>query len=122
MFQLKARLQKVHQTVSRAQNNGVPFPANEDPTPTAEDDTSSTSDPDEAEVVVDEHGEVLDQECSEKPAEGLRKAFARFGRRRTHNEELCVASCGVILGRATFYGAEGPNSVRVSTLLGFKHY
>ncbi|KAF6743134.1 hypothetical protein DFP72DRAFT_994087 [Ephemerocybe angulata] len=38
---------------------------------------------------------------------------ARFGRRRTHNEELCVASCGVILGRATFYGSEAPNGVRL---------
>jgi hypothetical protein len=36
-----------------------------------------------------------------------------FGRRRTHNEELCVASCGVILGRATCYGSEAPNGVRV---------
>ncbi|KAH9965569.1 hypothetical protein BGW80DRAFT_1254963 [Lactifluus volemus] len=37
---------------------------------------------------------------------------ARFGRKRTHNEELCVASCGVILGRAAFFGSEGPNGVR----------
>ncbi|KAF8580189.1 hypothetical protein K439DRAFT_1267774, partial [Ramaria rubella] len=41
------------------------------------------------------------------------EVFARFGRRQTHNEQLCVASCGVILARAMFYGAEGPNSVRL---------
>ncbi|KAF8574394.1 hypothetical protein K439DRAFT_1649787 [Ramaria rubella] len=34
---------------------------------------------------------------------------AHFGHKRTHNEELCVASCGMILGRVTFYGSEGPN-------------
>lgn len=38
---------------------------------------------------------------------------ARFGRRRTHNEELVVYSCGVIGGRVTFYGSEAPNGVRV---------
>ncbi|KAH6871949.1 hypothetical protein BKA70DRAFT_1484028 [Coprinopsis sp. MPI-PUGE-AT-0042] len=27
--------------------------------------------------------------------------------------ELCVASCGVIIGRATFYGSEAPNGVRL---------
>ncbi|KAF8576463.1 hypothetical protein K439DRAFT_1664598 [Ramaria rubella] len=37
--------------------------------------------------------------CDDKPAGGHRR--------------LCVASCGVILGRATFYGAEGLHSVRV---------
>ncbi|KAF8060174.1 hypothetical protein FPV67DRAFT_1609768 [Lyophyllum atratum] len=50
--------------------------------------------------------------CNDKPETGNRTLRARFGRRRTHNEELCVASCGVILGRATFYGSEAPNGVR----------
>lgn len=53
--------------------------------------------------------------CDDKPVEGVRKSFARFGRRCTHNEQLCVTSCGVILGRATFYSAEGIYSVFVST-------
>ena len=52
--------------------------------------------------------------CDGKPEAGNTTVRARFGRRRTHNEELCVASCGVILGRATFYGSEAPNGVRVS--------
>jgi hypothetical protein len=52
--------------------------------------------------------------CEGKDDGGNEKPKARFGRRRTHNEELCVASCGVILGRATFYGSEAPNGVRVS--------
>ena len=38
---------------------------------------------------------------------------ARFSRRRTHNEQIIVAPCGVILSRATFFGAEGVGSVIV---------
>ncbi|KAF8585031.1 hypothetical protein K439DRAFT_1344525, partial [Ramaria rubella] len=51
--------------------------------------------------------------CAGKPTSGNKRIRARFGRRRTHNEELCVATCGVILGRATFFGSEAPNGVRL---------
>ena len=57
---------------------------------------------------VDENGE-----CPEKLDTGNSKPRARFGRRRTHNEQLCVATCGVILGRATFFGSEAINGARV---------
>jgi hypothetical protein len=40
-----------------------------------------------------------------------RKLHAQFGRRRTHNEELFVAPCGMILARETFFSAEGVASV-----------
>ncbi|EPQ50066.1 hypothetical protein GLOTRDRAFT_108722 [Gloeophyllum trabeum ATCC 11539] len=50
--------------------------------------------------------------CDGKPSTGNRKIVAQFGRRRTHNEELCVCSCGVVIGRATFFGSEAPNGVR----------
>lgn len=63
----------------------------------------------DADVEVDEHGV-----CDEKSAKGNRPVRAQFGRKKTHNEELCVTSCGVIIGRATFYGSEAPNGVRVS--------
>ncbi|KAF8219768.1 hypothetical protein L208DRAFT_1337863, partial [Tricholoma matsutake] len=36
---------------------------------------------------------------------------AQFGHRRTHNEELIVVPCGIILAQQTFYGAEGVSSV-----------
>ncbi|KZT04193.1 uncharacterized protein LAESUDRAFT_738004 [Laetiporus sulphureus 93-53] len=36
---------------------------------------------------------------------------AQFGHRRTHIEELCVTSCGVNLGCATFFGSEAINGV-----------
>jgi hypothetical protein len=39
---------------------------------------------------------------------------AQFGRKRTHNEQIIVAPCGMIIARETFYGAEGVGSVIVS--------
>jgi hypothetical protein len=42
-----------------------------------------------------------------------KKIHAQFGRRRTHNEQIIVAPCGMILARETFYGAEGVASVIV---------
>jgi hypothetical protein len=38
---------------------------------------------------------------------------AQLGRRRTHNEQIIVAPCGIIIARETFYGAEGVGSVIV---------
>ena len=64
-------------------------------------------------VGSDDEEAVSNELCDGKLETGNRTVKARFGRRRTHNEELCVSSCGVILGRATFYGSEAPNGVRV---------
>jgi hypothetical protein len=82
----------------------------------------SGADEDE-DVVLDANGVCNDEPlpdlvedvntCDGKPETGNRKIRAQFGRKRTHNEQLCVGSCGVILGRATFYGSEAPNGVRV---------
>lgn len=38
-------------------------------------------------------------------------------RRWSHNEQLVVSPCGIIKGRATFYGAEGQDGVVVRRLL-----
>ena len=46
-------------------------------------------------------------------ASSRHKVRAQFGRRRTHNEQIIVAPCGVIIARATFYGAEAVSSVAV---------
>jgi hypothetical protein len=51
------------------------------------------------------------QESSQK--ERIR---AQFGRRWTHNEQIIVTPCGIIIARETFYGAEGVGSVVVSRL------
>jgi hypothetical protein len=45
-----------------------------------------------------------------------KKLRAQFGRKRTHNEQIIVAPCGMIIARETFYGAEGIASVVVSCL------
>ena len=67
---------------------------------------------DDDDALIDENGI-----CDGKLDTGNKSVRARFGRRRTHNEELCVVSCGVILGQATFYGSEAPNGIRVSFYL-----
>ena len=36
---------------------------------------------------------------------------AQFGRKRTHNEQIFVAPCGIIIARETFYHAEAIYSV-----------
>ena len=59
-------------------------------------------------VEVDAHAE-----CAGKSPGSNMKLHAVFGCRRTHNEQLCVATCGIILGRATFFGSEGPYGVVV---------
>ena len=63
--------------------------------------------------VLGEMVEVESDAHPSKPDTGNIKIRAHFGRRRTHNEELCVATCDVILGQATMYGSEGPNGVCV---------
>lgn len=84
MFQLRKRLERARPSDSKAAQEN------------------------DEDVLIDEDGI-----CSDKPEGGNRKSKARFGRRWTHNEELCVGSCGVILGRSTFVGSEAPNGVRV---------
>lgn len=101
MFQLKDRLTnlKISQPV-----DSIPSSVNVEEGISEFDDVDSS--------LVDANGI-----CNGKPEQGNQMVKARLGRKRTHNEELCVASCGVILGRATFYGSEAPNGVRVSDSL-----
>ena len=47
---------------------------------------------------------------------GKKTLRAQFGRKRTHNEQLFVAPCGMIMARETFYHAEAIYSVIVSLL------
>lgn len=63
-------------------------------------------------VLLDLSGDL----CDGKPETGNQKLRAQFGCKRSHNEELCVASCGVIFARQRFYGSEAPNGVRVCNL------
>ncbi|ETW86544.1 hypothetical protein HETIRDRAFT_121213 [Heterobasidion irregulare TC 32-1] len=95
MFQLQKRLERRKVALI---NNSMPFSEQDtDPlTAMAHDDTVEM----EASAV-----------CAEKSEMGNVKLRARFGCSRTHSEQLCVATCGVVLGRATFYGSEAVNGV-----------
>lgn len=42
----------------------------------------------------------------------------RMSRRWTHNEQLFVRPCEVIISRATFFGSEGVSGVKVSSMMG----
>jgi hypothetical protein len=47
---------------------------------------------------------------------GNHKFKALFGGSRTHNEQILVRPCGVIVSRATFYNAEAVSNVLVRIL------
>ncbi|KAF6765823.1 hypothetical protein DFP72DRAFT_798441 [Ephemerocybe angulata] len=63
-------------------------------------DHSASSPP--TDVAVE--GTPDDLEAASEPKAG-------FGRRRTHNEQILVAPCGIIIARETFFGAEGVGAV-----------
>src|SRR6267154_3487036 len=131
MFQLKTRLE--HLKLSQT-HDSLPTPPlvgqprlivqNEtmamvtDLQPDAEVESDAIDDPplegsgdtDDA-VLLDANGEL----CDGKPDMDNRKLRAQFGHKQSHNEELCVASCGILYGRQRFFGSEAPNGVRVSS-------
>jgi len=50
---------------------------------------------------------------------GKKRLSARFGRKRTHNEQILVSPCGMILARDTFFGAEAIATCAVSRFITF---
>ncbi|KAL0057308.1 hypothetical protein AAF712_016055 [Marasmius tenuissimus] len=100
MFQLKHRLECLHTTQTHSSFT-------EDSLRNDSEGIEGTGADEDEDVELDEDGI-----CDEKSAKGNTQVKARFGRKWTHNEQLCVASCGVILGWATFFGSEAPNGVR----------
>jgi hypothetical protein len=71
--------------------------------------------------VNDEEARLLDPmldlaESSETSGktQSKNKLTAKFSRNWSHNEQLCVKPCGVIVSRATFMGSEGIHDVGVS--------
>ena len=74
------------------------------------------------------NGKVLPSQASHTSSDptGKRKnrLCAQFGQKRTHNEQVIVAPCGMIIARETFFGAEAVSSVVVCfffELIGFVH-
>ena len=94
-FQLKERLKRAQVTHP---NDAV----------TAEVDHSLIADDEmEHRFLIDERGQIsLD-------ASDLKRIRALFGRKRTHNEQIIVAPCGMILAREIFYAAEAISTVVV---------
>jgi hypothetical protein len=62
---------------------------------------------------VSKHNSTVPEACPDKPAVGNRTVRAEFGQKKSHNEELAVTSCGVVIGRKTFLGSEGPENILV---------
>ncbi len=46
-----------------------------------------------------------DPVCKEKDVDGKKRIRRHFGR-RTHNEQIMVRPCGIIVARSTFFGSE----------------
>ena len=68
------------------------------------------------EADIDEEAEDFEVGNSQRTEK--KRIHAQFGRKRTHNEQIIVAPCGMIIARKTFYGApgaEGVGSVIVSS-------
>ncbi|KAK7024905.1 hypothetical protein R3P38DRAFT_2951693 [Favolaschia claudopus] len=64
---------------------------------------------------IDYLDEVLeDDTCDLQPisSQSSTKIRGRLGRRWTHNEQLMVRCCGIIISRATFFGSEAITSVK----------
>lgn len=49
---------------------------------------------------------TVDPNCTQKPETGNRHIIGHFGRQQSHNEQLALRSCGVVVGHATFLGSE----------------
>lgn len=90
LFQLRQRLERQHRFHP---NSAVPTAQGED---------------------SEESGSDADDETTAEVDHGGPKLRARFGRRWTHNEQLCVATCGTVLGRMTMFGSEAVSGVKVS--------
>jgi hypothetical protein len=102
MFQLKAQLS--HAKVMNPENAHAAEPTEED----------------EIDMELRE-GEEDAAACPEKGENGNRKLRFMFGRRRTHNEQILVHPCGMIVARKTCNTSEGLKEIVVrphSLLLG----
>ena len=76
---------------------------------------AATDDVVEVEYILPD-GEV-DQTCREKDPDGKRRVCGRFGRQRSHNEQILVRPCGIIVARTTFFGSETTPQTIVSHII-----
>ena len=97
-FQLKERLRRarVAHPVDGSVQQDIDLSA------LAADDSDDIFEVDANNAVLASPGTALD----ESQPQVKQRLRAQFGRKRTHNEQVLVAPCGVILGRTTFFNAE----------------
>ncbi len=127
MFQLKRHHERLHAESKTTNHIPTTFVACLQLEQLISDTTSTTPQVSDSLVNSEQFFESLDHildngeiECeAEKAVSGNKCHCAQFGRCRTHNEELMVASCGVIIGRATFFGSEAINGVVVSLRISY---
>ena len=78
------------------------------------DDDLYVIDEDEKTAAIDGSGLGEEGQCADKPVTGNRRIRARWARRQTHNEQIIVRPCGVIIARGTMYGSESVSNIVVS--------
>ncbi|TCD60958.1 hypothetical protein EIP91_009254 [Steccherinum ochraceum] len=109
-FQLHDRLKvsKIREA-ENSMKNGETCPRDAEEPSSPDAPTTFTFDVDsEGRVVGEEEGAELNPEG---PKLGNTRMRAQFGRKFTHNEQIIIAPCGVIIARRTFYGSEGVKEV-----------
>ena len=67
-------------------------------------------------INTDDEEDFEVNDTQEQVSDGRKQLQAQFGHKHTHNEQIIVAPCGMIIARETFYGAEGVGSVTIQIL------
>lgn len=64
-----------------------------------------------------EAAHAAEDETVETTGKGRKKnILGSFSRKWTHNEQLMVRPCGIVIGRSTFYASENVVAVKVRSL------
>lgn len=118
-FQLQERLQRTRMAGASTAGGGAASSGE------IAVNSNDWDDADEDAFEIDPNGQALPAgsgpasqmpQAGSTPSRPATRVRAEFGRKRTHNEQIIVAPCGVIIARATFYGAEAIGSVAVISL------
>lgn len=96
----EARRKANFQLRHRSKHNQVSKPA---------DEADDLEEPDNGEI------EEVCPASKDPEGNGNLKLRGTFGRRQTHNEQIIVRPCGIIIARATFFGSESVPQVAVSS-------
>ena len=105
----------VHEGLDSAGHLGVELHATPtvDDTTTEQDPPAGPNNPTSSSTTKGSSPAPTPAPCPDKPATTSRSMRAMFGRRRTHNEQIFIRPCDIIVKRATFYGSETTPQVLV---------